>query len=90
MLLSGRNPFPGNTKERVKELIVKSSVDLNVKEFRKVTNNAKDFISKALNKKIKARYSAADLLNHPWLVDVGTKQMKEIKKEDSVEILQNL
>ena len=59
MLISGRNPFPGNTKERVKELIVHPDpIDLETEKFASVSKPAKDFIMKAMNKDIKRRVSA--------------------------------
>jgi calcium-dependent protein kinase len=58
MLLSGRNPYPGKTKQEVKYLICSKDVDLTKPYFRGVSDEAKDFIMKCLNKNIEERYSA--------------------------------
>lgn len=58
MLLSGRNPFPGRTKDEVKNLIVNKQVDLKKSTFEHVSPNAKDFINKALEKDKNLRWSA--------------------------------
>jgi len=59
MLISGRNPFPGNTKERVKQLICSPDpIDLETEKFASVSKPAKDFIMKAMCKDVKKRASA--------------------------------
>lgn len=44
MLLCGRIPFPGKTKDDVKNMIVNKEVDLNKATLNHVSANAKDFI----------------------------------------------
>ena len=62
MLLSGSNPFPGKSKEQVKDMIVNSreliDSNLNGKRFQHVGANAKDFIKKCLTKDSEKRWSA--------------------------------
>ena len=67
MLLSGRNPFPGKNKKDVKRLIVEVPVDLNKKHFKSTDPLAKDFIQRALIKDPSNRYTAKQLLEHPWM-----------------------
>ena len=67
MLLSGRNPFPGKNKKDVKRLIVEVPVNLEKSIWKKVDPLAKDFIQKALVKDPNNRYSAKQLLDHPWM-----------------------
>lgn len=69
MLLSGRNPFPGKNKNEVKYLIVSKEVDLTKPYFKNVSTQAKDFIMKCLNKNIEERFSAKQLLKHPWMLE---------------------
>ena len=92
MLISGRNPFPGNTKERVKQLICSPDpIDLETEKFASVSKPAKDFIMKAMCKDVKKRASAKQLLDHPWIKSMmSKKKTKEVKKDDQVQILQNL
>ena len=69
MLLSGRNPFPGKNKNEVKYLIVSKEVDLTKPYFKNVSTQAKDFIMKCVNKNIEERFSAKQLLKHPWMLE---------------------
>ena len=69
MLLSGRNPFPGKNKNEVKYLIVSKVVDLTKPYFKNVSTQAKDFIMKCVNKNIEERFSAKQLLKHPWMLE---------------------
>ena len=90
MLLSGKNPFPGRNKEEIQNLIVTGTIDMNKPVFAKVSSEAKEFISKCLIKDVDQRYSAAQLLEHPWLVGLSDKIDKDINDEDKKEVLQNL
>ena len=90
MLLSGRNPFPGKTKDEVKRLICKGFIDMNKPAFQKVSDDAKDFISKALIMDVKKRYSAKQLLNHPWMQEMSLKFDKQLDDEGTLEVLQHL
>lgn len=58
MLLSGRNPFPGKTKDQIKNMIVNQDVNLEKPIFAHISALAKDFILKALTKDATKRFSA--------------------------------
>jgi len=58
MLLSGRNPFPGRNKQEVKQMIIHKEIDLEKSYFHNTSDQAKDFIMKALQRDIKQRWSA--------------------------------
>ena len=58
MLLSGRSPFPGKTKEEKKKLILEANINFNKPAFKNVSSEAKDFIIMCLNKDVEQRYSA--------------------------------
>ena len=90
MLISGRNPFPGKSKKDVKQQILFKNIDLNKPYFSNASKNVKDFILKALNRNIDARWSAEQLLQHPWIVEMS--KLNEVPIEESVQkdILYNL
>ena len=50
MLMTGSNPFPGKSKQEVKNLIVNSDLNYSRPIFSNVSPEAIDFISKALTK----------------------------------------
>lgn len=90
MLLSGRNPFPGKNKQEVKYLICAKEVDLTKPYFRTVSPQAKDFIMCCLNKSIDARYSAKQLLQHPWLSEMDKQNSPTVDPQQQLEMFQNL
>ncbi len=49
-------------------MILHKEVDLKKSYFEPISALAKDFIMKALQRDIEQRYSAKQLLNHPWLI----------------------
>lgn len=65
-LLSGCLPFFGNTPKDVFDRIRNSKVNFELKEFKGISESAKDLIQKLLNKNIKERYSCINALSHPW------------------------
>jgi serine/threonine protein kinase len=89
MLISGRNPFPGATKEDVKLLITRPEpVDLDTPKLAMMSLQAKDFIMKSMEKEPRRRASAKQLLDHPWIKEmISQRPSKEVKKDDQIQIL---
>ncbi|XP_010161528.1 myosin light chain kinase family member 4, partial [Antrostomus carolinensis] len=69
MLLSGLSPFLGDNDNETLNNILSCSWDFEDEEFRDVSDEAKDFISKLLIKEKCWRISATAALKHPWLTD---------------------
>ncbi|XP_027763926.1 myosin light chain kinase 3-like [Empidonax traillii] len=69
MLLSGLSPFLGDDDNETLNNILACSWDFEEEEFRGVSDEAKDFISKLLIKEKCWRLSATAALKHPWLTD---------------------
>ena len=90
MLLTGRNPFPGRSKEEVKKLIVNKPVDLEKPIFKHVSALAKDFITKCLTKEQDKRWSADQLLHHQWMVDQTKANEIPLDNETRKDIMDNL
>ena len=67
-LLTGRNPFNGNTFEGVFKSVI--SDDLKFPEAIKISDEAKDFISSIIVKDPSERLTGNDVLSHPWLADI--------------------
>ena len=66
ILLSGEAPFKGNTDEEIFAKIKKCQYNLDLKEFKSVSENCKDLIRKLLEPKKKKRIKASDALKHPF------------------------
>lgn len=67
ILLSGKPPFVGNTKDEVYNSIKSAQHSYKSVEWSKVSANAIDFLKQCLDKNPDSRPSANDLLRHPWL-----------------------
>jgi len=70
MLLTGKNPFPGNNRESVKKLIRNcnaSKLIKNTTHLDKSSKNSKNFIINCLNQNVDNRFSAEKLLDHDWI-----------------------
>jgi len=68
ILLSGRPPFGGKKKEEIYRSIKSAPLTFNDPVWSKVSKNAIDFIKLALNRNKEERPSAAELLEHPWIL----------------------
>lgn len=66
-LLSGKQPFQGETLEEVELNITNKVIKFNQEEFDKISGSAKFLILKLLEKDPSKRISAEDALNHPWI-----------------------
>ncbi|XP_064363179.1 myosin light chain kinase family member 4 [Dromaius novaehollandiae] len=69
MLLSGLSPFLGDDDSETLNNILVCSWNFEDEQFRDVSDEAKDFISKLLIKEKCWRISATAALKHPWLSD---------------------
>lgn len=71
-ILSGCLPFYGNTPKEVFERIRSAKVNFELKEFRGISESAKDLIQKLLFKDKKQRYDCLQALSHPWFEEAKT------------------
>lgn len=87
ILLCGRMPFGGNSNREIFKNIQKGMYDMNVDPLPKVSNEAKDLISKLLKSNPEERLSAEEALQHPWfeklnirdkLSDLSSKKIKNM------------
>ncbi|XP_026698323.1 myosin light chain kinase family member 4 isoform X2 [Athene cunicularia] len=84
MLLSGLSPFLGDDDNETLNNILSCSWDFEDEEFRGVSDQAKDFISKLLIKEKCWRISATAALKHPWLSDHKLHCRLQKAKDDCV------
>lgn len=77
MLLSGTPPFFGKTDRETVEAVKLGRWSFDERLFKNVSNEAKNFISKLLDRRVGARPSAAEALKHPWfnLLKSGTGKL---------------
>jgi serine/threonine protein kinase len=66
IFLSGFMPFSANNKADLFDLIDDAKLSFHHEEFKKVSEEAKDLISKMIVKKPSKRISCKTALAHPW------------------------
>ncbi|XP_005937308.1 myosin light chain kinase 2, skeletal/cardiac muscle isoform X1 [Haplochromis burtoni] len=69
MLLSGLSPFLGDDDNETLNNILACEWNFEEEEFKDVSDEAKDFITRLLVKSKSWRMSATESLKHPWLSD---------------------
>ena len=69
ILLSGDAPFKGNNKMAIQREIKSKEITMTGPAWTNITDQAKDFIKKALNRNQQERWTAQQLLSHPWILD---------------------
>ncbi|XP_043690907.1 calcium-dependent protein kinase 20-like [Telopea speciosissima] len=67
ILLCGVPPFWAETEQGVAQAIIRSVVDFRRDPWPKVSDNAKDLVKKMLDPDAKRRFTAQQVLDHPWL-----------------------
>ncbi|KAL7064324.1 hypothetical protein AAHC03_04779 [Spirometra sp. Aus1] len=76
ILLSGLSPFSGQDTNETLMNVSRGTYDFNDEAFNNVSDNAKDFISKLLQKQPEKRMTVFDALNHPWLNSAITEDQR--------------
>ena len=68
ILLSGILPFISEDKNTFKKNIIKGKLSFTHPGFTKVSNDAKDLLTKMLCVDVKKRSTPAQIIRHPWLI----------------------
>lgn len=79
VLLTGKQPFNGETKDATYKRILNSEPDFAIPELSEVSYDAIDFMKQLIGKKDPSdRMSTRDALVHPWLHTVVKKEPKDL------------
>lgn len=82
-LLTGFPPFQGREPREILMNVKKGAYNVDVKEYRVLSSDAKDLISALLTMDPNARVSAQEALKHPWFE-------KTLKQDDSSQDRKNI
>ena len=95
LMLSGSLPFAGKDEHEIAKNVVYSKVDFEKKPiWKEISKEAKDFISKLLEKNLKKRIEMKEALEHPWFKKFGLQNEinentetvnKNFKKANSIQ-----
>ena len=78
-MLSGTFPFEGETDNDIYKAVSKKTFVFNDKDWKNISNNAKDLIKNMLCDEDK-RYSAEQVLRHPWLTRMSPNEKGAVDK----------
>ncbi|XP_049408120.1 phosphoenolpyruvate carboxylase kinase 1-like [Solanum stenotomum] len=75
IMLAGIPPFCGDSTEEIFEAVLRANLMFPTRIFRSVSPAAKDLLRRMLCKDISRRFSAEQVLRHPWITsNDGTKE----------------
>jgi Ca2+-binding EF-hand superfamily protein len=81
LMLSGSLPFSGKDEHEIAKNVVYSKVNFEKKPiWKEISNEAKDFITKLLDKDLKTRIEMKTALEHPWFKLFNLKNTIDEKK----------
>ena len=81
LMLSGSLPFTGKDEHEIAKNVVYSKVNFEKKPiWKEISNEAKDFIIKLLDKDLKTRIEMKAALEHPWFKKYNLKNTIDEKK----------
>ncbi|XP_069810138.1 myosin light chain kinase, smooth muscle-like isoform X2 [Dendropsophus ebraccatus] len=81
ILLSGDSPFQGDNDTETLQNITSGSWEFDEETDSLLSDPAKDFIRRLLQKNMKSRLTAVQALNHPWIKDKAISSTKTLSKE---------
>lgn len=58
------------------EVIKTGSYEFSGDGWAKISEEAKDLVTKLMNKNVKSRFSPSEALAHPWIINVNKKLRK--------------
>lgn len=71
MMLAGAPPFYGDTAVETFEAVLRGNLRFPTRIFRAVSPEAKDLLRKMICKDVSRRFSAEQVLRHPWIINGG-------------------
>lgn len=80
IMLSGKPPFGGKNNNDILNSVLTGTYDFSLPIWKMISNEAKDLISKLLERQADMRLTAEEAYQHPWI------QQEVIKQNKSVEI----
>ena len=80
-MLSGELPFTGKAQHDLAKNVVYSKLNFEKNpKWKEISNEAKDFITKLLDKDLKTRIEMKAALEHPWFKKYNLKNTIDEKK----------
>lgn len=78
ILLSGVPPFWGENEQSIFDAVLRGHLDFSSDPWPSISSSAKDLVKKMLRSDPKERFSASEVLNHPWMREDGDASDKPL------------
>ncbi|GAQ89885.1 Serine Threonine protein kinase [Klebsormidium nitens] len=78
ILLCGYPPFKGENDNATRELIKRGPLNFDVAPWPEISESAKDLVSHMLDREPRRRFTASEVLNHPWIAEEGVAADRDI------------
>ncbi|RAL51026.1 unnamed protein product [Cuscuta campestris] len=78
ILLSGVPPFWGENEQGIFDAILRGHLDFSSDPWPSISSSAKDLVKKMLRSDPRERFSASEVLNHPWMREDGDASDKPL------------
>ena len=79
IMLSGKPPFGGKSNKEIIENVLKGQYSFKHAVWESISDNAKDLISKLLERQADMRLTAEEAYNHPWIQQQRDKEFKDVE-----------
>ena len=79
IMLSGKPPFGGRSNKEKIENVLKGTYNLESNVWEKISDSAKDLISKLLERQADMRLTAEEAYQHPWIQQQRDKEFKDVE-----------
>ena len=83
-MLSGRPPFGGRSNKEIIDSVLKGSYSFSNPVWNDISKEAKDLISKLLERQADMRLTSEEAYNHPWIQRQKNKEFGEIHVDKQV------
>lgn len=81
ILLCGVPPFYGDSEQQIFEQVIRGELDLSSDPWPKISQSAKDVVTKMLTRDVRRRATAAEVLQHDWIKENGVASDNVIEPE---------
>lgn len=78
IMLSGRPPFGGKNNNEILHNVLNGTFDFSSSVWQQISDDAKDLISKLLERQADMRFTAEEAFNHPWIQRQRKKEEEEL------------
>lgn len=88
IMLSGKPPFGGKSNKEIIDNVLKGTYSFSNPVWDQISDDAKDLITKLLNKQADERLTAEEAYAHPWISQQRDKEFANV--EISQEVFTNM